>query len=235
MGVIAEKTAEKQGVSKAEQDIFAATSFNNAKEAWKSGVMKAEVVPVEVTVRGKTQVVDDDEQYKKFTSDQISKMTGVFGGKKTVTAGNSSAISDGGAALVLTTARVAQERGLKPLAVIRGYADAETSPDEFTLAPSLAVPLALKRAGLTVEEIDLFEINEAFAVVCLANSRILHIPKEKLNVAGGAISIGHPLGASGARIVVTLLNLLQHRNLRYGCAGICNGGGGASAIVLERL
>jgi acetyl-CoA C-acetyltransferase len=237
MGVLAEKTADKHGVSKAAQDEYAVGSYLKATQAWKSGLIKPEIVPVEVNNRGKIVTVSEDEQYKKFAnpSADIPKLPGVFGGKKTVTAGSASAISDGAAAVVLMTAQTAQKKGLTPLAVIRGYADAETVPEDFPTAPSLAVPLALKRAGLSVSDIDLFEVNEAFAVVCLANGKLLNLPMDKVNVAGGAISLGHPLGASGARVVVTLLNLLQQKNLRLGCAGICNGGGGASAIVIEKL
>jgi acetyl-CoA C-acetyltransferase len=237
MGVLAERIAEKHSLSKAAQDEYSVQSYLKATQAWKSGLIKPEIVPVEVSSRGKTVTVSEDEQYKKFANPaaDIPKLAGVFGGKKTVTAGSASAISDGAAAVVLMTAQTAQKKGLKPLAVIRGYADAETVPEDFPIAPSLAVPLALKRAGLTVSDIDLFEVNEAFAVVCLANGKLLNLPMEKVNIAGGAISLGHPLGASGARVVVTLLNLLQQKNLRLGCAGICNGGGGASAIVIEKL
>jgi acetyl-CoA C-acetyltransferase len=237
MGVLAERTAEKHSFSKTAQDDFAVRSYVNAAKAWKEGIFKNEIVPVVVNVRGKATMVSEDEQYKKFSNpaSDIPKLSGIFGGKKTVTAGSASAISDGAAAVVLMTAKTAKQKGVVPLAVIRGYADAETVPEDFPTAPSLAVPLALKRAGVSVSDIDLFEVNEAFAVVCLANAKLVGIPMEKVNLAGGAISLGHPLGCSGARVVVTLLNLLQNKNLRWGCAGICNGGGGASAIVIERL
>jgi len=195
-----------------------------------------EIVPVEVPVRGgKPKIISEDEDYKKMKEEEIPKLKGAFGRGQTVTAANASTISDGAAALVLTSASYAREHGLKPLAVIRSWADAASIPDEFTIAPSLAIPLALKRAGLTANDIDFFEINEAFSVVAEVNCKILNLPKSKVNVHGGAVSLGHPIGCSGARIVCTLTNILKQNQAKYGCAAVCNGGGGASAIVIERL
>jgi len=193
-------------------------------------------VSVQVPQKGKQpKIISEDEEFKRVNLDAIPKLPGVFGRGKTVTAANASSISDGAAALVLTSASYAKINNVKPLAIIRSWADAALTPDEFTIAPSVAIPLALQRAGLTLQQVDYFEINEAFAVVAEANRRLLNIPNEKINVWGGAVSLGHPIGCSGARVIVTLLSVLQYYGGKIGVAAICNGGGGASAIVIERI
>ena len=235
MGVFADRTAEKYAISRETQDAYSVQSYRRAEESTQSGRFSAEIVPVEVAGRKGSVTVSEDEEYKNVIYDKIPTLKPAFGSDGTVTAASSSPISDGASALVVMSRRKADELGLKPLARILAYADAEQDPQWFTTAPTKAVPLALERAGLTADDIDFFEINEAFAVVPLAFSEVLNVPQEKLNVFGGAVSIGHPLGASGARIVTTLTNVLHQKSGRYGAVGICNGGGGASAIVLERL
>ena len=235
MGVFADKTAEKYSISREAQDAYAVQSYRRAEASTQSGQFSAEIVPVEVTGRKGSVTVSEDEEYKNVVYDKIPTLKPAFGTGGTVTAASSSPISDGASALVVMNRRKADELGLKPLARILAYADAEQEPQWFTTAPTKAVPLALERAGLTADDIDFFEVNEAFAVVPLAFSQVLNVPQEKLNVFGGAVSIGHPLGASGARIVTTLTNVLHQKGGRYGAVGICNGGGGASAIVLEKL
>lgn len=235
MGVFADRTAEKYAISREAQDAYSAQSYRRAEESTQSGQFKAEIVPVEVTGRKGSLMVDEDEEYKNVVYDKIPTLKPAFGQDGTVTAASSSPISDGASALVVMSRRKADELGLKPLARIVSYADAEQEPQWFTTAPTKAVPLALKRAGLTTDDIDFFEVNEAFAVVSLVFSEMLNVPQEKLNVFGGSVSLGHPLGASGARIVTTLTNVLNQKGGRYGAIGICNGGGGASALVLEKL
>ncbi|MBC3785312.1 thiolase family protein [Spirosoma utsteinense] len=235
MGVFADRTAEKYAISREAQDAYSVQSYKRAEESTQSGRFSAEIIPVEVAGRKGSVTVTEDEEYKNVIYDKIPTLKPAFGTGGTVTAASSSPISDGASALVVMSRRKADELGLKPLARIVAYADAEQEPQWFTTAPTKAVPLALERAGLTTDDIDFFEINEAFAVVPLAFSEVLNVPQEKLNVFGGAVSIGHPLGASGARIVTTLTNVLQQKGGRYGAVGICNGGGGASALVLERL
>jgi acetyl-CoA C-acetyltransferase len=235
MGVFADRTAEKYAISREAQDAYSVQSYKRAEESTQSGRFNAEIVPVDVAGRKGTVTVTEDEEYKNVIYDKIPSLKPAFGSGGTVTAASSSPISDGASALVIMSRRKADELGLKPLARIVAYADAEQEPQWFTTAPTKAVPLAIERAGLTTDDIDYFEVNEAFAVVPLAFSEVLNVPQEKMNVFGGAVSIGHPLGASGARIVTTLTNVLQQQNGRYGAVGICNGGGGASAIVLERL
>jgi len=236
MGVIAEKCAESQKISRAEQDAYALSSYTRASAAWKEKRFQDEIVPVSVPQRGKApKVVSEDEEYKRVNVDLLSKLPGVFGRGKTVTAANSSSISDGAAVLILASASYARDHGLKPIAAIKSWSDAALTPDEFTIAPSVAIPIALSRAGLTADKIDFFEINEAFSVVAEANCRILNLPKSKVNIYGGAVSIGHPIGCSGARILVTLTSVLRQNSAQYGCAAICNGGGGASAMVIERI
>jgi len=235
MGVIAEKTAEVHKITREQQDSYALQSYKRSAQAWADKKF-SEVIPVEVPVRGgKPKTVVEDETYKKLKMEEMPKLKGVFGGAQTVTAGNASPISDGAAALVLTTRSYARSHNLKPLAIIRSWADAATIPDDFTIAPSLAIPLALKRAGLTIDDIHYFEINEAFSVVAEVNCKILNIPKSKANVHGGAVALGHPIGCSGARIVCTLTSILIQNSAQFGCAAICNGGGGASAIIIERF
>ncbi|MBO0929568.1 acetyl-CoA C-acyltransferase [Fibrella aquatilis] len=240
MGVFADATADRYQLSREAQDAYAVQSYRRAEAATASGAFGAEIVPVEVPGKkggaaSRPVIVSDDEEFKNVFYDKIPALKPAFTKTGTVTAANASTINDGAAALVIMSATKATELGLKPLARILAFADAEQEPQWFTTAPTKAVPKALERAGLTADQIDFFEINEAFAVVPLAFSQVLGVPQEKMNVFGGAVSIGHPLGASGARIVTTLTNVLHQKNGRYGAVGICNGGGGASAIVIERL
>lgn len=235
MGVFADATAQKYKISRETQDAYTIQSYRRAEATTQAGLFAAEIVPIEVPGRKGTVTVLEDEEYKNVFYDKIPTLKPAFTKEGTVTAANSSTINDGASALVIMSRRKADELGLKPLARIMGYADAEQEPQWFTTAPTKAVPKALERAGLTIDDIDYFEVNEAFAVVPLAFSEVLGIPQEKMNVFGGAVSIGHPLGASGARIVTTLTNVLNQRGGRYGAVGICNGGGGASAIILEKL
>eukprot|EP01120_Amphizonella_sp_Union-15-10_P016824 TRINITY_DN910_c0_g2_i1.p1 TRINITY_DN910_c0_g2~~TRINITY_DN910_c0_g2_i1.p1 ORF type:complete len:433 (-),score=82.95 TRINITY_DN910_c0_g2_i1:144-1442(-) len=236
MGTIAEKIAKKYQISKDQQDDYAIRSYTRATNGWKEGFFKKEVIPIIVkSPRGPEVTVDQDEEFKKFSAEKLKKLTGNFGGDKSVTAGNASSLSDGAAALVLMSAAKAKEMGIRPLAVIRGFADAALHPDDFPIAPTVAIPKAVQNAGLKLSDIDYFEINEAFSVMCEANIKILNLDPSKVNIFGGAVSLGHPIGCSGARIIVTLLNVLEHKQAKFGVAGICNGGGGASAIVVERL
>ncbi|UHG92333.1 acetyl-CoA C-acyltransferase [Spirosoma oryzicola] len=235
MGVFADQTAQKYAISRESQDTFTVQSYRRSEASTQGGQFSAEIIPVDVTDRKGTVTVTADEEYTNVRYDKIPTLKPAFSPTGTVTAASSSPISDGASALVIMSRQKADELGLKPLARILAYADAEQEPQWFTTAPTKAVPLALQRAGLQTSDVDYFEVNEAFAVVPLAFSEILHVPQEKLNVFGGAVSIGHPLGASGARIVTTLTNVLQQKSGQIGVAGICNGGGGASAIVLEKL
>ena len=235
MGVFADQTAQTYAISREAQDAFTVQSYRRAEASTESGRFGSEIVPVEVSGRKGSVTVSDDEEYKNVIYDKIPTLKPAFGAGGTVTAASSSPISDGASALVLMSRQKADELGLKPMARILAYADAEQEPQWFTTAPTKAVPLALQRADLTTDDVDFFEVNEAFAVVPLAFSEVLQVSQEKLNVFGGAVAIGHPLGASGARIVTTLINVLQQNNGRYGAVGICNGGGGASAIVIEKL
>ncbi|NPA43335.1 MAG: thiolase family protein [Chlorobi bacterium] len=234
MGVFADLCAKEYGITREEQDEYAVRSYERAAKAWAEGRFKDEVVPVEVPRRkGEPLIFDEDEEYKRVNFEKIAKLKPVFTPDGTVTAANASTINDGGAALILTTRRKAEELGLKPLARILAYADAAQEPEWFTTAPAKALPKALAKAGLDIKDIDYFEINEAFAVVALVNEKLLGLPPERTNVHGGAVSIGHPLGVSGARIIMALVNILKQYGGRYGAAGICNGGGGASAMVIE--
>ena len=235
MGVFADATAQKYNIGREDQDAYAIQSYRRAEAATQAGQFSAEIVPVDVPGRKGIVTVQEDEEYKSVIYEKIPTLKPAFSKEGTVTAANASSINDGASALVIMSRRKADELGLKPLARILGYADAEQEPQWFTTAPTKAVPKALERAGLTASDIDYFEVNEAFAVVPLAFSEVLGVPQEKLNVFGGAVSIGHPLGASGARIVTTLTNVLHQRGGRYGAVGICNGGGGASALVIEKL
>lgn len=236
MGNAAELAAAKYNISREAQDEHAINSYKRSAAAWEAGKFKDEVVPVEVVGRkGDVTVVDQDEEYKNVKFDKIPSLRPVFEKEGTVTAANASTINDGAAALVLMSADKAKELGIKPLAVIRSYADAAQEPEWFTTAPAKAMPKAFAKAGLSKDDIDFFEINEAFSVVSLANMQILELDADKVNVNGGAVSLGHPLGCSGARILVTLVHVLNQNNGRYGAAGICNGGGGASAMVIERI
>ena len=234
MGVFADATAEKHGVSREEQDAFAIESYNRSTLAWESGVMQNEVTPVAVPQRrGEDIIISKDEEYTNVKLEKIPQLRPAFSKEGTVTAANASTINDGAAALVLMSEEKAKALGITPMATILSYADAAHEPQWFTTAPAKALPKALAKANLAQKEIDLFEFNEAFSVVGLANSKLLDLPAEKVNVHGGAISLGHPLGCSGARIVVTLLNALKVKNKTLGAAAICNGGGGASALVLK--
>lgn len=235
MGVCADECAKEYNFSREEQDAFAIESYERSAKAWDAGKFDNEVVPVSVPQRrGEPVVVSKDEEYTNVKLDKIPALNPAFTKDGTVTAANASTINDGAAALVLMSEEKANELGLKPLAYIKGYADAEQEPKWFTTAPSIALPKALKKAGITKDDVDFFEFNEAFSVVGLANSKILGLDAAKVNVNGGAVSLGHPLGASGARIIVTHLNVLEQNNAKIGAAAICNGGGGASAIVLEK-
>jgi acetyl-CoA C-acetyltransferase len=236
MGSAAELCAAECHISREEQDAFAIESYKRAQKAQTDGKFKAEITPVELKdKKGDITLFADDEEPKAVKFDKIPTLKPVFKKEGTVTAANASTLNDGAAALVLMSKEKADELGIKPLARIISYADAQQAPEWFTTAPSKAIPLALHRAGLSVKQIDYFEINEAFSVVSIANNQQLNLDPAKVNVNGGAVSIGHPLGASGARIVVTLLHVLQQNGGKFGAAGICNGGGGASAMVVENL
>lgn len=237
MGVCAEKCAAEYEFSREDQDNFAIQSYKRSAEAWASGKFKDEIVPVEIPQRkGEPIIFSEDEEYKNVNFDRIGTLPTVFQKENgTVTAANASTLNDGASVLVLMSKEKMEELGLKPLAKIVSYADAAHEPEWFTTAPSKALPIALKKAGLEVSDIDFFEFNEAFSVVGLANNKILGLEESKVNVNGGAVSLGHPLGSSGARIIVTLINVLKQNNGKYGAAAICNGGGGASAIVIENL
>ena len=235
MGVCADLCASEYSISREEQDAFAIESYKRSAAAWDAGKYANEVVPVEVPQRrGEPVIVDKDEEYTNIKLDKIPGLRAAFTKEGTVTAANSSTINDGAAAVVLMSEEKAQELGLKPLAYIKGYADAAQEPKWFTTAPAKALPKALEKANVDINEVDFFEFNEAFSVVGLANAKILNLSQDKVNVNGGAVSLGHPLGCSGARIVVTLMNVLEQNNAKIGAAAICNGGGGASAIVIEK-
>ena len=235
MGVFADATAVKYQLSREEQDAFAIESYRRAATAWESGAMQNEVVPVAVPQRrGEDIIIAEDEEYTNVKLEKIPQLRPAFSKEGTVTAANASTINDGAAALVLMSEEKAKALGITPLATLLSYADAAQEPQWFTTAPAKALPKALAKANLSQEDIDLFEFNEAFSVVGLANIKLLGLAAEKVNVHGGAVSLGHPLGCSGARIVVTLLNVLEKQNKTLGAAAICNGGGGASALVLKR-
>lgn len=237
MGVAAEKCASDHKISREEQDEFAIASYKKAQKAHDEGKFKDEVAPVTIKgIRGKPDVtVERDEEVGKLNEQKLKSARTVFQKENgTVTAPNASPLNDGGAALILVSEKKVKELGLKPIAKILGWGDAAHAPVDFTTAPSLAVPKAVKHAGLTLDDIDFFEFNEAFSVVGLANTKLLNLDLAKINVYGGAVAIGHPLGCSGARIIVTLMSVLTQENGKIGAAGICNGGGGASAIVIEK-
>ena len=237
MGVFAEKCAAEYQFSREDQDNFAIQSYKRSAEAWAQGKFNEEIVPVEIPQRkGEPVIFAEDEEYKNVNYDRIATLPTAFQKENgTVTAANSSTLNDGASALVLMSKEKMEELGLKPLAKIVSYADAAHEPEWFTTAPSKAIPIALKKAGLEVSDIDYFEFNEAFSVVGLVNNKILGLDADKVNVNGGAVSLGHPLGNSGSRIIVTLINVLKQNNAKYGAAAICNGGGGASAIIIENL
>jgi acetyl-CoA C-acetyltransferase len=236
MGVCADACATEYNISREEQDDFAISSYKRSAAAWEAGNFDHEVVPVEVPQRrGEPIVVSKDEEYTNVKLDKIPTLNPVFTKGGTVTAANASTINDGAAALILMSEEKAQSLGLQPLAYIKGYADAAQEPKWFTTAPAKALPKALEKAGVRLDEIDFFEFNEAFSVVGLANMKLMGLTDKNVNVHGGAVSLGHPLGCSGARIIVTLINILQQNNATLGAAAICNGGGGASAMVIERV
>ncbi len=235
MGVSADLCASEYKISREEQDSFAIQSYERSANAWKEGKFNNEVVPVSVPQRrGEPIIVSQDEEYTNVKLDKIATLNPAFTKDGTVTAANASTINDGAAALILMSEETAISLNLKPLAFIKSYADAAQEPKWFTTAPAKALPKALEKVGLTVNDVEFFEFNEAFAVVGLANAQILGLTNDTINVNGGAVSLGHPLGCSGARIIVTLINVLEQNNAKIGAAAICNGGGGASAIVIER-
>ncbi len=235
MGVCADLCATEYNISREAQDAFAIQSYERSAAAWNAGKFDGEIVPVTIPQRkGDPIVVAKDEEFTNVKLDKIPALNPVFTKDGTVTAANASTINDGAAALILMSEEKAIALGLKPLAYIKGYADAAQEPKWFTTAPAKALPKALDKAGVSLEEVDYFEFNEAFSVVGLANAKILGLANDKVNVNGGAVSLGHPLGCSGARIIVTLMSVLEQNNAKLGAAAICNGGGGASAIVIER-
>ena len=236
MGVSADLCANEYNISREEQDAFAIQSYKKSSEAWNSGKFNNEVIPVSVPQRkGDPIIISKDEEFSNVNLDKIPSLNPAFTKDGTVTAANASTINDGAAALILMSEEKALSLNLKPLAYVRSYADAAQEPKWFTTSPAKALPIALKKAGLTTSDVDFFEFNEAFSVVGLANSKILGLNNDKVNVNGGAVSLGHPLGCSGARIIVTLINVLEQNNAKIGAAAICNGGGGASAIVIEKI
>ncbi|AZB11202.1 acetyl-CoA C-acyltransferase [Chryseobacterium sp. G0162] len=237
MGVCAEKCAADYSITREDQDNFAIESYKRSAKAWSEGKFNDEIVPVSIPQRkGEPVIFAEDEEYKAVNFDRITTLPTVFKKEEgTVTAANASTLNDGASALILVSKEKMEELGLKPLAKIVSYADAAQEPENFTTAPAKALPIALKKAGLEVSDIDFFEFNEAFSVVGLANNKILGLDASKVNVNGGAVALGHPLGSSGSRIIVTLINVLKQNNAKYGAAAICNGGGGASAIVIENI
>jgi acetyl-CoA acetyltransferase family protein len=236
MGVCADLCATEYNFTREDQDNFAIQSYERSAKAWNAGKFDNEIVPVPVPQRkGDPIIISKDEEYTNVSLDRIPSLNAVFTKDGTVTAANASTINDGAAAMVLMSEEKAISLGLKPLAYIKGYADAAQEPKWFTTSPAKAIPKALEKAGISIDNVDYFEFNEAFSVVGLANSKILGLDNDKVNVNGGAVSLGHPLGCSGARIIVTLLNVLEQNNGKVGAAAICNGGGGASAIVIERI
>jgi acetyl-CoA C-acetyltransferase len=236
MGVCADNTAKEMNISRQDQDNYAITSYKRAAAAWASGKFKDEIIPVEIADRkGNITLFAEDEEYKNVFFDKIPGLKPAFGKDGTVTAANASTLNDGASALLLVSKEKAQELALKPIAKIRGFADAAQDPMWFTTTPSIAIPKAIKNAGVDKKDIGFYEINEAFSAVAIANNSKLGLNPEKVNVHGGAVALGHPLGASGARIMTTLINILNQNNASLGVAGICNGGGGASAIVIEKI
>ncbi|NGX83973.1 acetyl-CoA C-acyltransferase [Aequorivita sp. KMM 9714] len=236
MGTCADLCATEYNFSREDQDAFAVQSYERSAKAWSEGKFKEEVVPVEVPQRrGEPVVVSEDEEYKNVKMDRIASLRPAFTKDGTVTAANASTINDGAGAMILMSEAKAKELGLTPLAYIKGYADAAHEPKWFTTAPAKALPKAIAKAGIDIKDVDFFEFNEAFAVVGLANMKILGLNDSNVNVNGGAVSLGHPLGCSGVRILITLLNVLKQNDAKIGAAAICNGGGGASAMVIERI
>jgi acetyl-CoA C-acetyltransferase len=236
MGNAAELCASEMKISREAQDAYAISSYQRAAAAWAAGKFTAEIAPVEIPVRGKDPIiVTEDEDFRKVNFDKMAGLKPVFDKNGTVTAANASNLNDGASAVILMSKEKAEALGIKPLARILGYADAQQAPEWFTTAPAKAIPLAIKRAGIQAKDVDFYEINEAFAVVCVANNELLQLNPEKVNVYGGGVSIGHPIGSSGARIIATLTSVLHQEGGKIGVAGICNGGGGASAMVIEKM
>ena len=236
MGNCAEKCAAEHNFSREDLDQFAIDSYNKSAAAWKAGKFNDEVVPVEVPQRrGDAIIISEDEEYKNVKMDKIATLRPAFDKEGTVTAANASTLNDGASALILASKEAVEKYGLTPIAKIVSYADAAQAPEWFTTAPAKALPIAIAKAGLTNDDIDYWELNEAFSVVGLANTKLLGIDPTKVDVNGGAVALGHPLGSSGSRIIVTLINVLKQNGGKYGAAGICNGGGGASAMVIENI
>ena len=236
MGNCAEICAKDMNITREEQDAFAIESYNRSAKSWEEGKFNDEIVPVSVPQRrGEDLIISEDEEYKNVRMDKIPTLRAVFEKDGTITAANASTINDGASALVIMSSEKADELGIKPLAKIISYADAAQEPEWFTTAPAKALPIALRKANMELSDIDYFELNEAFSVVGLANMKILGLDPEKVNVNGGAVSLGHPLGSSGSRIIVTLINVLKQNGGKIGAAGICNGGGGASAMVIKLI
>jgi acetyl-CoA C-acetyltransferase len=235
MGNCAELCAKDMNFTREQQDAFAIESYKRSAAAWAAGKFKEEIVPVEIVTKKGTVLITEDEEYKNVNFEKIPGLKPVFQKDGTVTAANASTMNDGAAALILMSKEKADALGLKPLAKIKGYADAEQAPEWFTTSPAIAVPKAVEKAGLKMSDIQYYELNEAFAVVGLANMQLMKLDPTKVNVNGGAVSLGHPLGCSGARVIVTLINVLKQNSAKYGAAGICNGGGGATSIVIENM
>jgi acetyl-CoA C-acetyltransferase len=236
MGNAAENTAREMKISREMQDAFAVESYKRSAAAWEKDNFSDEIIPVEIPQKGKESIwVTKDEEYTKVNFDKIPALKPVFEKEGTVTAANASTLNDGAAALVLMSKEKAEKLGLKPIAKIIGFADAAQEPKWFTTSPSLSIPKAIKNAGITPDKVDFYEINEAFSVVSIANNQKLNLDPKKVNIWGGAVSLGHPIGCSGARIVATLINVLKKNNAKIGVTGICNGGGGASSLVIERM
>ena len=235
MGNAGEVCAKHYSFSREEQDNYAIASYKRAQEAYANGYFKDEIVPVVIATRKGDVSITEDEEYKKFDEAKVSALKPAFEKEGTITAINASKINDGASAMVLMSGEKVKELGVKPLAKIVSFADASQDPEWFTTTPSKAIPKALKKANINIEDVDFFEINEAFSVVALANMKEMNIAHEKINVFGGAVALGHPIGSSGCRIVVTLISVLNNKGGKIGAAGICNGGGGASAIVVEKV
>lgn len=233
MGVCAETCASEHHFSREDQDAFAIESYTRSAKSWSEGRFDSEIAPVTISTKKGDVVINEDEEFKNVRFDKIPELRPVFKKDGTITAANASTINDGAAAVILVSGEKLKELGLTPLAKIIGTADAEQDPEWFTTTPALAMPLAAKRAGVNIQDLDAVELNEAFAVVGLANIKLLNLDPSKVNINGGAVSLGHPLGASGARIIVTLINVLKQQNGKIGGAAICNGGGGASAMIIE--
>lgn len=236
MGVCGELCAEEMNITKEEQDNFAIQSYEKSKDAWEKKLFESEVSPIEIPQRrGEPLVVNEDEEFRNINFEKFKNLRPVFKKEGTITAGNASTLNDGAAAIVLMSEEKAKELNIKPIAKIISYADASQEPEWFTTAPAKAIPKALEKANLNKNDIDYWELNEAFSVVGIANIKKLELDPEKVNIFGGAVSLGHPLGCSGARIIVTLLNILEKKGAKIGGAGICNGGGGASAMIIENI